>query len=120
MDRGDKVVDVQQALQITLDETHVASGADQELPQIQHGCIVKDLGEGVEMEVVASHGHRKIHPIDTSRNVPFEQGSESMVNNGKEENMTRQDIDDKILQQTKAGVLCFIFFPILTYYMGIQ
>lgn len=53
---------------------------------------------------MASHGHGKIHFIDTSRNVPFEQGSESMVNSGKEENKTRQDIDDKILQQPKAGV----------------
>ena len=120
MDGGDKVVDVQQALQSTLDGTHVASRVDQELPQIQNGWIGKDLDEGVEMEVVASHGHEKIHLIDTLRNVPFKQGSESMVNNGKEENMTRQDINDKILQQTKAGVLCFIFFPILTCYRRIQ
>lgn len=103
MDGGDKAVDVQQTLQSTLDGTHVASGAEQELPQIQHEWIGKDLG-GVEMEVVASHGHGKIHLIDTSRNVPFEQGSESMVNSGNEENKTSQEIDDKILQHPKSGV----------------
>lgn len=97
MDGGDKVVDVQQTLQSTLDGTHAASGAEQELPQIQHEWIGKDLG-GVETEVVASHGHGKIHLIDTSLNVPFEQGSKSMVNSGNEENKTSQEIDDKILQ----------------------
>lgn len=104
MDGGDKAVDVHQTLQSNFDETHVASGDEQERPQIQHEWIGNDLGEGVEMGVVASHGHGKIHLIDTSRNVPFEQGSESMVNSGKEENRTRQDIDGKLLQQPKAGV----------------
>lgn len=103
MDGGDKAVDVQQTLQSTLDGNHVASGAEQELPQIQHEWIGKDLG-GVETEVVASHGHGKIHLIDTSLNVPFEQGSESMVNSGNEENKTSQEIDDKILQHPKSGV----------------
>ena len=59
IDGGDKVVDVQQTLQSTLDETHVAFGVEKEQSQIQDEWIMRDLGKGVEMEVVASHGMEK-------------------------------------------------------------
>ena len=77
-----KVVDLQQRLQSNLDETHVVFGVEKEEPQIQHEWIMRDLGKGVETEVVASHWHGKIHIIGTLRNAPFEKDSESMVNSG--------------------------------------
>ena len=59
IDGGDKVVNVQKTLQSTLDETHVAFRVEKEQSQIQDEWIMRDLGKGVEMEVVASHGMEK-------------------------------------------------------------
>ena len=69
-------------MQSTLNETHVAFGVEKEQPQIQDEWIMRDLGKGVETEVVASHWHGKIHIIGTLRNAPFEKDSESIVNSG--------------------------------------
>ena len=59
---------------------------------------MRDLGKGLETEVVESHWHGKIHIIGTLRNAPFEKDSESKVNSGG--HVGNVEILEEILKMT--------------------